>query len=897
MIGTVAGLFFMDFTRYNDGTCTTPLLHVHTTGSFNDLGPISAALPATRKFALNFSLAIVTPDSDLGVDVLNGLCACNGTGNGGPWQVNVSRVLMTCDPEDCDISFFGGTDIRFDQPAFSIVNVSADGGFDMGLMDIDPSNAFYGDSRPYLSYPTLEEACESTSDTNLCGSYASMGSLSGDDACEVLLNPFTNDFVGTARVNYTYRGPVAASPTLGQYGVFTRNVQYYSDARCTVLEATVDETGSMGYYAEDTTNLLFIAQKTTSSFSVQPASTARSWGTVGNLTNHCNCGDASAWGVGRARVITTCPAGTCETPTFNDFNTPGPATFAFVAKNSTLLSGEQVNYLAFGSWNISVDALGSSGLKYAMKDVTAQAGMQNFCDSSSFTSSLCGTYISGCSNSNTNLDVVQEMTLSGITTNRSSEGQITYAQDIYNNSIAGGCAAHTKIFDIKGTGYFSQDTFANVPDVQGLASVNIDFTAFTITPLSDDATTLLNGDVSGCKCGGTWAIGQARTLYSCPEGSCSVTWMDIILPGGDFGQAGFGVMQLNTVDNILRLSALDSSSNSYTTPFGVNTILMHQVAACPAAGNPADFAGCWDMPCYRVDADGSSYAMSGKFDADGASDDGSHSASGIFFLNRSVYQTSSGCAGSNTKLLTVDAEGSYSRIQSSPTIVGGQVTTLNIFYVTVTPINSAGVAELNSKCRTCSQEWRAGVSVTFDTTACDCGFLTTVAGIPIQKGAAHGVTKVWEYSTTVTVDDAFRMTTFSRNAASISTATLTRANGQYARADDAACPYAPVPNSGGSTGNNSGGLQGGDIFILLVFLTATIYFGGGMVLNYQRTGGMKNGGTPIIPHVTFWRALPGLVADGFRFVFVERFGRAGGGGQYSAFGGPSGGSEGGYGAL
>ena len=92
-----------------------------------------------------------------------------------------------------------------------------------------PSNAFYGDSRPYLSYPTLEDACESTSDTNLCGSYASMGSLSGDDACEVLLNPFTNDFVGTARVNYTYRGPVAAAPNLGQYGVYTRNVQYYSD--------------------------------------------------------------------------------------------------------------------------------------------------------------------------------------------------------------------------------------------------------------------------------------------------------------------------------------------------------------------------------------------------------------------------------------------------------------------------------------------------------------------------------------------------------------------------------------------------------------------------------------------------------------------------------------------
>ena len=497
-----------------------------------------------------------------------------------------------------------------------------------------------------------------------------------------------------------------------------------------------------------------------------------------------------------------------------------------------------------------------------------------------------------------------EYTLSGITTNRSSEGKITYVQDLFN-STGGGCAPQDKIYDIKGVGYFSQDGFANVADVSGLVSVDIDFTSFTINALTEEATRLLNDPDVGCLCGGTWVTGQARTLYTCPSDSCSAVWTSAILPGGDFGQAGFGVAQFSTVDKILRLSTLDTNmAAGYATQFDDSVVLMNQVATCPTATHPADFAGCWAMPCYRVDAGSTSYAMTGGFDGIGT--DESDVASGLFVLNRSVYASSSGCAEEATKLVAVNAEGQFSRLSASSQITGGQVTQLNILYVTVTPINSAGVAALSSECPACNTVWRVNVGTTFKNTSCDCAFLTTVAGIPIQSGNAYGVAKVWDYSSASKVDDAFRMTAFSRSASSVSSVTLTRANGEYARADGTACPYNPAPAPGpappgpipgGATGGGSGGLQGGDLFLLLLFLSATVYFGGGMVFNYQRTGGMKNGGTPVIPHVTFWRALPGLVADGFRFVFVERFGRAGGGGQYSAFGGPSGGSEGGYGAL
>ena len=91
----------------------------------------------------------------------------------------------------------------------------------------------------------------------------------------------------------------------------------------------------------------------------------------------------------------------------------------------------------------------------------------------------------------------------------------------------------------------------------------------------------------------------------------------------------------------------------------------------------------------------------------------------------------------------------------------------------------------------CHETWIAGRGVTFKATTCDCAFLTTVAGIPIQGGQAYGVAKVWDYSSVVKVDDAFRMTTFSRDAASVTTATFTRANGEYARTESAECPVQP----------------------------------------------------------------------------------------------------------
>ena len=114
-------------------------------------------------------------------------------------------------------------------------------------------------------------------------------------------------------------------------------------------------------------------------------------------------------------------------------------------------------------------------------------------------------------------------------------------------------------------------------------------------------------------------------------------------------------------------------------------------------------------------------------------------------------------------------------------------------------------------------------------------------------------------------------------------------------------PVGPNPHpSPAAAGGGSKGMSGGDVFILILFITIIVYFGGGMAYNYKQSG------TPVIPHVQFWQTLPGLVADGCHWTLRERCGTKPSGAVYTTFGsGGSGGADaenpttdrGGYGAL
>eukprot|EP00759_Apiculatamorpha_spiralis_P024078 PhF_6_TR27805/c1_g2_i7/m.40523/K10089/M6PR; cation-dependent mannose-6-phosphate receptor len=92
----------------------------------------------------------------------------------------------------------------------------------------------------------------------------------------------------------------------------------------------------------------------------------------------------------------------------------------------------------------------------------------------------------------------------------------------------------------------------------------------------------------------------------------------------------------------------------------------------------------------------------------------------------------------------------------------------------------------------------------------------------------------------------------------------------------------PAPGPGGNSGSEpSGGLTGGGVFLIIFFVSATVYIGAGTVYNYK-VKGMT--GAEAFPNLEFWKGLPGLCKDGCLF-FVEKV---------KGLAGRGGGSSGGY---
>lgn len=894
--GTVAGDFFLDHRKFGDSNCAanTENYQVHVIGNFNDQGPPSESDQSLRRMVFNFSAAWVTPKSQDGLNTMEQLCPCNSTGGSGsaPWAIGSLKSLMSCDPKQCDISFLGGINIMLDTPAFTIVNSSGNG-FSLGMLYTDPQVGFNSPDE-YLTYDVKDTPCTVTESMNLCGQFETNTNLA--DPCEVIIHPIDNTFVGGKSTSFTYRGPTGDVPTLNAFGVYTRVTSYFSDSKCQNLEATVSEFGSMGYFTKDQIADLMVLVKSAVSMTVTPAPGASSWATVANLTSSCACGTKS-WQAGVDRIITSCPTDSCEAPVFNDWNEPGWPLYAYVNRNTTTLDSMPLDTLSFGSWNISQSAVeGGQGLKYALETTQNQ---DDTCTAAAFSQELCGTYASACGASAALFDVMREVTISGSTQNSTSEGRISWTQTVFN-STGNGCAQQDALYMIDINGFFSQDSFANVPNVQGLSSINVEFNEVVVTPNTAFAASRLADPISGCPCGGVvWAANVATKLFNCPPNTCPV--QSLIMPGGTLGLAGYGVAQYSTKDQVLRISAFQADMNDgYSAPFDLETVLLTKESGCPVPQHPKVYPGCWYLPCYRA-SDGGEYSVTGIFDVVPSSSPDV----GAYLFNKTVFSAGNGCSSKaeEEKLFYTRSDGQFKVLQDqSPRLVAnGTITQLSQNYVSITPASDAGTQLLKTNCASCAA-WTTGAEVQFVANECDCTFVSNLIGIPLGAVKSFGITKVWDYGgSNQKVDDSFRMSFFSKDVLNTIQLQFTRDNGEFtALASD--CSFTPrTPAKSG--GKKPSGMQGGDVFILLLFIVAIVYFGGGMVLNYQRTGGMKNGGTPVIPHVTFWRSLPSLVADGFRFTFLQRCGTKGSGGYdsfgniYTGDGGEKGGEKGGYGAL
>jgi len=874
--GATAGQFDMEMSHYdNVSACgtDTPIITTTLAGSFNDFGgnPSSSGIDlAQRRMVFNVSLLTATPQTPTGLDLIRSICAC---GNADLWKVGSVRILTdtSCPLNNgqptCDLSFFiGGTPtqmgstLTFGQPIYGIMNEADQSSVNQSLFS-STSLGGWTTNLQQNSYAlwTRSNSCVSQSLGTMCGKYQTTGD------CSMVINPYNLSSYGSESTTMFFRGPLGnlESTPLNEFGVYNRTRTFFSDTACKVPVVNTYEYGSMGLKNLAQDNVRYVVSRQQSNIIVTPLSDAE----VIRLNEHCPCGSStSAWKKGTQRLLTTCPDNTCDQQYWNDFLYIGSQAFAYVNRNDTDLADGQTplswKHLSFSLWNDTEAKLNGYELITSL-DQTEDGEVT--CGAGSYADAFCGVYESFCSETvGTPYDSISTIILTGLFSNDTTadEGKIQYT----NNQYDGGqqCQSSANTVEIIADGFFTAGNEAVVVAVAGLNSTEIQYTSYRITSKSDGFTSVLNDAATGCKCGGTWITNTQRTITQCSAGTCSDDFIQNFLPGF-LNEPGFGVLQLSTDDNGLRLSTLQKTNDGYATGFTADTVISYSQANCPSFSNKIDvdtLSSCWELPCYKL-------GETGGFEATGLFDilkEGS-----LYTINRTVFPANAGCSDYPivSAMFDVFTAGDFS-VESkdySTGIANGKLMTLTPYVASIHPRTTSGATFLNTNCSSCGNFFN-GVTTEF-TSKCDCPDLEALLGFPIMQ-SAYGIVKAWDTpdnSMYYKGNDFIRMTDFTSKLPSV-TATFTKVNGEYGSTDNNICPLAPQrPNPSSSTG-----LEGGDVFILLFFISATVYCGVGMGMNYRRTGGMSNGGTPIIPHLHFWREVPGLVSDGMKFTFCQMCG-------------------------
>eukprot|EP00040_Diaphanoeca_grandis_P004546 m.29259 g.29259 ORF g.29259 m.29259 type:complete len:956 (+) comp16066_c0_seq1:86-2953(+) len=884
-------------------TGETPDIMSSFAGVFNDFGgPLNNSVPdkSLRRTVFNITLGSVTPYTDSAVDALQIACPC---GDRTQWVKGNARFLFPgCPPNGqkpgCDLNlFFGGSDlVLLNEALFNVFSVP-DGGaiasqhlFAPTVVDGWATNV---EKTPYLEW-TQDQTCTSTEIGTLCGQYES------PSACTATINPFNNSAVGSQTTTLFFRGPLGTldAPPLNQFGVYNRTRTFFSDFDCSVPVINTYEYGSMGLTAKANNGAgpNYIVSRQASNMIVTPLSANE----VTYLEQHCPCGPTgSNWKVGVQRLLTTCPDNTCDQQYWNDYLYLGSQAVAYASRNDTVLDGGTSGslnwkHLSFSRWNDTEAKLQGYEVIYPLVQ-DPDHDDQVTCAASSYSSQICGFYESFCSSGVIMIyDSISSVTVTGLFSNDTTgnEGKIYSTVKLYDSGkqcqeTSGASALEVSI---SATGFFSAGNEAAVSGVIGLQSIEVDYTLYTLIPQTDGFIKYINSNVTGCPCGGQWQKGVSRSITSCQPNTCSDNFIQNILPGF-LGKPGFGVMQLSNDDQGLRMSTLlDTPEAGYYQGFDADTTISYAQDGCPSFSNTINdnvIGQCWAQPCYVMPSPYSQYESSGHFDILPES----ATAGPLYTFNKTVYPITAGCIDNGllvTALFRFYTEGEYTldTADYSTGIANGKLMTLKPYMAQIEPRSVEGAVFLNTNC-SCGTFLQGTIKVF--TEPCECRPLEAMLGFPVLT-TSSGVIKAWTAPTNNMFkgDDFIRHTQFSAVKPPTSIV-FTKQNGDYTSDDVSQCPlspHRPQPSTGVV------GLQGGDVFILLFFISLTVYCGVGMGLNYRRTGGMSNGGTPIIPHLSFWRELPGLISDGLRFTFINFCGLRKSG-DYKSFGS----ANGDYGSL
>ena len=69
---------------------------------------------------------------------------------------------------------------------------------------------------------------------------------------------------------------------------------------------------------------------------------------------------------------------------------------------------------------------------------------------------------------------------------------------------------------------------------------------------------------------------------------------------------------------------------------------------------------------------------------------------------------------------------------------------------------------------------------------------------------------------------------------------------------------------------SAGGLSAGSVICIIFFVSVFLYIAIGMLVKHKR---YESRGVDMVPNVDFWREVPSLIKDGFRFTYGKCFNR------------------------
>jgi len=559
---------------------------------------------------------------------------------------------------------------------------------------------------------------------------------------------------------------------------------------------------------------------------------------------------------------------------------------------------------------------------------------QTDCPANNPTGELCGTWQQSCVTGGfSKTDQSVELMLTG---ENELDGNVVMYKVYYTADT--GCATaagqSNEQLIIIGTGFYSRVMVQDVHEGLLMNFQTLQVTAFNNSDMID----LLNDVNYGCPCGGTWVAGQARKLPPrCPDKTC-VAGNDLF-GAGALAQPGYGIYSRGSdssgnPSNKLQVSILKTTESDGIYPDGKfdQTSFPYDLAGeCTTPEPSFDLCGQWTQPCMSDPID--DFVMQFTYDTSAGFDNGGKNTK--YVLNRTDYAPNYGC-DSNAELI-IHQSGYITQTGAAIAVGNGVAVSLVPNVMVITPLTDDIATKLNQVCA-CGGTWASGTARSFNAacaagTCSDASWMRQPLGVP-----AYGVLK--------RTGEAIRMTVFNETSTVGYQTPLLPFD--FAFTLDASEPYcgdapqpgpvppppAPPPPSPGpspgppspgpsppppaparfscSAGNpptcqvDAGGtypdgscggacnpapqvkgkgkkMEPGAVLLLIFFVFALTYFIGGMVMNYARSGG-ANGGTPTIPHVEFWKAIPGLVMDGCNFTFCQLCGTKSGG-KYAQFGG------------